>query len=123
MPLIKEKADVAVESLIPGLEPPVAQRLPSQTESVTSNRTGQSGVFAASGNGHCDQNQSFHLWQMIFCSPLSSSWCGSSEFLQPQFLDVECTFPLSTFWSHVLFRVTLALSWLENFFIQDFQWR
>uniref|UniRef100_A0A8C2M4Y8 AP2-associated protein kinase 1 n=1 Tax=Cricetulus griseus TaxID=10029 RepID=A0A8C2M4Y8_CRIGR len=34
-----EKADVAVESLIPGLEPPVAQRLPSQTESVTSNRT------------------------------------------------------------------------------------
>ncbi|KAM8784643.1 AP2-associated protein kinase 1 isoform 5-T5 [Rhynchonycteris naso] len=35
-----EKADVAVESLIPGLEPPVAQRLPSQTESVTSNRTG-----------------------------------------------------------------------------------
>ncbi|XP_036729641.1 AP2-associated protein kinase 1 isoform X4 [Balaenoptera musculus] len=35
-----EKADVAVESLIPGLEPPAAQRLPSQTESVTSNRTG-----------------------------------------------------------------------------------
>ncbi|XP_036022037.1 AP2-associated protein kinase 1 isoform X7 [Mus musculus] len=35
-----DKADVAVESLIPGLEPPVAQRLPSQTESVTSNRTG-----------------------------------------------------------------------------------
>ncbi|XP_036022057.1 AP2-associated protein kinase 1 isoform X23 [Mus musculus] len=34
-----DKADVAVESLIPGLEPPVAQRLPSQTESVTSNRT------------------------------------------------------------------------------------
>nr|XP_031323052.1 AP2-associated protein kinase 1 isoform X4 [Camelus dromedarius] len=34
-----EKADVAVESLIPGLEPPVPQRLPSQTESVTSNRT------------------------------------------------------------------------------------
>ncbi|XP_030619077.1 AP2-associated protein kinase 1 isoform X8 [Delphinapterus leucas] len=34
-----EKADVAVESLIPGLEPPAAQRLPSQTESVTSNRT------------------------------------------------------------------------------------
>ncbi|XP_032266698.1 AP2-associated protein kinase 1 isoform X8 [Phoca vitulina] len=36
---IIEKADVAVESLIPGLEPPVPQRLPSQTESVTSNRT------------------------------------------------------------------------------------
>ncbi|XP_060267993.1 AP2-associated protein kinase 1 isoform X8 [Ovis aries] len=35
----EEKADVAVESLIPGLEPPVPQRLPSQTESVTSNRT------------------------------------------------------------------------------------
>ncbi|XP_057596628.1 AP2-associated protein kinase 1 isoform X3 [Hippopotamus amphibius kiboko] len=35
-----EKADIAVESLIPGLEPPVPQRLPSQTESVTSNRTG-----------------------------------------------------------------------------------
>ncbi|XP_045405729.1 AP2-associated protein kinase 1 isoform X2 [Lemur catta] len=35
-----EKADVAVESLIPGLEPPAPQRLPSQTESVTSNRTG-----------------------------------------------------------------------------------
>ncbi|KAF6320775.1 AP2 associated kinase 1 [Rhinolophus ferrumequinum] len=34
-----EKADVAVESLIPGLEPPVPQRLPSQTDSVTSNRT------------------------------------------------------------------------------------
>ncbi|XP_006151385.1 AP2-associated protein kinase 1 [Tupaia chinensis] len=34
-----EKADVAVESLIPGLEAPVPQRLPSQTESVTSNRT------------------------------------------------------------------------------------
>ncbi|KAF6101798.1 AP2 associated kinase 1 [Phyllostomus discolor] len=34
-----EKADVAVESLIPGLEPPVPQRLPSQTESVTSNCT------------------------------------------------------------------------------------
>ncbi|XP_020943067.1 AP2-associated protein kinase 1 isoform X1 [Sus scrofa] len=34
-----EKADVAVESLIPGLEPPVPQRLPSQTESVASNRT------------------------------------------------------------------------------------
>ncbi|XP_006862992.1 PREDICTED: AP2-associated protein kinase 1 [Chrysochloris asiatica] len=34
-----EKADTAVESLIPGLEPPVPQRLPSQTESVTSNRT------------------------------------------------------------------------------------
>ncbi|XP_057596627.1 AP2-associated protein kinase 1 isoform X2 [Hippopotamus amphibius kiboko] len=34
-----EKADIAVESLIPGLEPPVPQRLPSQTESVTSNRT------------------------------------------------------------------------------------
>nr|XP_012605553.1 AP2-associated protein kinase 1 isoform X4 [Microcebus murinus] len=34
-----EKADVAVESLIPGLEPPAPQRLPSQTESVTSNRT------------------------------------------------------------------------------------
>ncbi|CAO2605760.1 AP2-associated protein kinase 1 [Lemmus lemmus] len=36
---VTEKADAAVESLIPGLEPPVAQRLPSQTESVTSNRT------------------------------------------------------------------------------------
>ncbi|XP_006882355.1 PREDICTED: AP2-associated protein kinase 1-like [Elephantulus edwardii] len=36
---IIEKADAAVESLIPGLEPPVPQRLPSQTESVTSNRT------------------------------------------------------------------------------------
>ncbi|XP_037662463.1 AP2-associated protein kinase 1 isoform X2 [Choloepus didactylus] len=36
---VTEKADVAVESLIPGLEPPVPQRLPSQTESVTSNRT------------------------------------------------------------------------------------
>ncbi|XP_012878025.1 PREDICTED: AP2-associated protein kinase 1 isoform X1 [Dipodomys ordii] len=39
VPDAPEKADVAVESLIPGLEPPVAQRLPSQTESVTSNRT------------------------------------------------------------------------------------
>ncbi|KAM6221740.1 LOW QUALITY PROTEIN: AP2-associated protein kinase 1 [Rhynchocyon petersi] len=34
-----EKTDTAVESLIPGLEPPVPQRLPSQTESITSNRT------------------------------------------------------------------------------------
>nr|XP_035944087.1 AP2-associated protein kinase 1 isoform X13 [Halichoerus grypus] len=40
VPDAPEKADVAVESLIPGLEPPVPQRLPSQTESVTSNRTG-----------------------------------------------------------------------------------
>ncbi|XP_048078867.1 AP2-associated protein kinase 1 isoform X10 [Ursus arctos] len=39
VPDAPEKADVAVESLIPGLEPPVPQRLPSQTESVTSNRT------------------------------------------------------------------------------------
>ncbi|XP_030111276.1 AP2-associated protein kinase 1 isoform X27 [Mus musculus] len=39
VPDAPDKADVAVESLIPGLEPPVAQRLPSQTESVTSNRT------------------------------------------------------------------------------------
>ncbi|XP_065515413.1 AP2-associated protein kinase 1 isoform X2 [Lathamus discolor] len=34
------KADVAVESLIPGLEAPLPQRLVSQTESVASNRTG-----------------------------------------------------------------------------------
>ncbi|XP_075856959.1 AP2-associated protein kinase 1 isoform X3 [Microcebus murinus] len=39
VPDAPEKADVAVESLIPGLEPPAPQRLPSQTESVTSNRT------------------------------------------------------------------------------------
>ncbi|XP_047637827.1 AP2-associated protein kinase 1 isoform X4 [Phacochoerus africanus] len=39
VPDAPEKADVAVESLIPGLEPPVPQRLPSQTESVASNRT------------------------------------------------------------------------------------
>ncbi|XP_060043125.1 AP2-associated protein kinase 1 isoform X3 [Erinaceus europaeus] len=39
VPDVPEKADVAVENLIPGLEPPVPQRLPSQTESVTSNRT------------------------------------------------------------------------------------
>lgn len=45
-PDTKEKADAAVESLIPGLEPPVAQRLPSQTESVTSNHTGQSGFMS-----------------------------------------------------------------------------
>lgn len=73
MPIVKEKADVAVESLIPGLEPPVAQRLPSQTESVTSNRTGQSGVCVSKGAGHCDQSHSFHLWQVIVCSLLSSS--------------------------------------------------
>ncbi|XP_045150070.1 AP2-associated protein kinase 1 isoform X4 [Echinops telfairi] len=35
---VNEKAEAAVESLIPGLEPPAPQRLPSQTESVTSNR-------------------------------------------------------------------------------------
>ncbi|XP_029459885.1 AP2-associated protein kinase 1 isoform X12 [Rhinatrema bivittatum] len=34
------KAEVAVESLIPGLEPPMPQRLVSQTDSVASNRTG-----------------------------------------------------------------------------------
>ncbi|XP_068518273.1 AP2-associated protein kinase 1 isoform X17 [Anas acuta] len=34
------KPDVAVESLIPGLEAPLPQRLVSQTESVASNRTG-----------------------------------------------------------------------------------
>ncbi|XP_029459875.1 AP2-associated protein kinase 1 isoform X3 [Rhinatrema bivittatum] len=33
------KAEVAVESLIPGLEPPMPQRLVSQTDSVASNRT------------------------------------------------------------------------------------
>ncbi|XP_039768159.1 AP2-associated protein kinase 1 [Ornithorhynchus anatinus] len=33
------KAEVVVESLIPGLEPPMPQRLLSQTDSVTSNRT------------------------------------------------------------------------------------
>ncbi|XP_075391562.1 AP2-associated protein kinase 1 isoform X5 [Tenrec ecaudatus] len=36
---VNEKAEAAVESLIPGLEPPAPQRLPSQTEPVTSNRT------------------------------------------------------------------------------------
>ncbi|KAM9212568.1 AP2-associated protein kinase 1 isoform 2-T2 [Dugong dugon] len=41
-----EKADAAVESLIPGLEPPVPQRLPSQTESVTSNRTEDSNLIS-----------------------------------------------------------------------------
>ncbi|XP_019401470.1 PREDICTED: AP2-associated protein kinase 1 isoform X2 [Crocodylus porosus] len=33
------KAEIAVESLIPGLEAPLPQRLASQTDSVTSNRT------------------------------------------------------------------------------------
>nr|XP_014350903.1 PREDICTED: AP2-associated protein kinase 1 [Latimeria chalumnae] len=33
------KSDVAVESLIPGLEPPMPQRLSSQNDSVASNRT------------------------------------------------------------------------------------
>ncbi|KAM6331234.1 AP2-associated protein kinase 1 isoform 11-T12 [Alca torda] len=37
--LWKGKPDVAVESLIPGLEAPLPQRLVSQTESVASNRT------------------------------------------------------------------------------------
>ncbi|XP_065515412.1 AP2-associated protein kinase 1 isoform X1 [Lathamus discolor] len=37
---VNGKADVAVESLIPGLEAPLPQRLVSQTESVASNRTG-----------------------------------------------------------------------------------
>ncbi|NXS49374.1 AAK1 kinase, partial [Balaeniceps rex] len=36
---VNGKPDVAVESLIPGLEAPLPQRLVSQTESVTSNRT------------------------------------------------------------------------------------
>ena len=34
-----EKADIAVENLIPGLGPQVPQCLPSQTKSVTSNCT------------------------------------------------------------------------------------
>ncbi|KAH0510851.1 AP2-associated protein kinase 1 [Microtus ochrogaster] len=50
-PDTKEKADAAVESLIPGLEPPVAQRLPSQTESVTSNRTAAEDSNLISGFG------------------------------------------------------------------------
>ncbi|XP_075379809.1 AP2-associated protein kinase 1 isoform X5 [Mycteria americana] len=37
---VNGKPDVAVESLIPGLEAPLPQRLVSQTESVASNRTG-----------------------------------------------------------------------------------
>uniref|UniRef100_A0A663M820 Uncharacterized protein n=1 Tax=Athene cunicularia TaxID=194338 RepID=A0A663M820_ATHCN len=37
--VLMRKPDVAVESLIPGLEAPLPQRLVSQTESVASNRT------------------------------------------------------------------------------------
>uniref|UniRef100_A0A8D0GT99 Uncharacterized protein n=1 Tax=Sphenodon punctatus TaxID=8508 RepID=A0A8D0GT99_SPHPU len=36
---VNGKADLAVESLIPGLEAPLPQRLASQADSVTSNRT------------------------------------------------------------------------------------
>ncbi|KYO44143.1 BMP-2-inducible protein kinase isoform A [Alligator mississippiensis] len=36
---VNGKAEIAVESLIPGLEAPLPQRLASQTDSVTSNRT------------------------------------------------------------------------------------
>ncbi|XP_068518268.1 AP2-associated protein kinase 1 isoform X12 [Anas acuta] len=40
------KPDVAVESLIPGLEAPLPQRLVSQTESVASNRTEDTNLIA-----------------------------------------------------------------------------
>ncbi|XP_066495257.1 AP2-associated protein kinase 1 isoform X5 [Tiliqua scincoides] len=35
---VNEKTDLTVESLIPGLEAPITQRVPSQTDSVASNR-------------------------------------------------------------------------------------
>ncbi|XP_077119177.1 AP2-associated protein kinase 1 isoform X8 [Ranitomeya variabilis] len=62
------KAEPVVESLIPGLEPPMPQRLSSQADSITSNRTG---VLQAS--------QSFHMGNDgIFKDP-SSETCPLSE--------------------------------------------
>uniref|UniRef100_A0A493SZ83 non-specific serine/threonine protein kinase n=1 Tax=Anas platyrhynchos platyrhynchos TaxID=8840 RepID=A0A493SZ83_ANAPP len=43
---VNGKPDVAVESLIPGLEAPLPQRLVSQTESVASNRTEDTNLIA-----------------------------------------------------------------------------
>ncbi|XP_073425211.1 AP2-associated protein kinase 1 isoform X13 [Dendrobates tinctorius] len=63
------KAEPVVESLIPGLEPPMPQRLSSQADSIASNRTG---VLQAP--------QSFHMGNDgIFKGPSSEACLISSE--------------------------------------------
>ncbi|XP_029459882.1 AP2-associated protein kinase 1 isoform X9 [Rhinatrema bivittatum] len=49
------KAEVAVESLIPGLEPPMPQRLVSQTDSVASNRTEDANLIAGFDVPECTE--------------------------------------------------------------------
>ncbi|XP_044135214.1 AP2-associated protein kinase 1 isoform X7 [Bufo gargarizans] len=69
------KAEPVVESLIPGLEPPMPQRLSSQADSITSNRTG---LLQAS--------QPFHMGNDgIFKGPSSAACLLSSELeLKPE---------------------------------------
>ncbi|XP_040270378.1 AP2-associated protein kinase 1 isoform X8 [Bufo bufo] len=63
------KTEPVVESLIPGLEPPMPQRLSSQADSITSNRTG---LLQAS--------QPFHMGNDgIFKGPSSAACLLSSE--------------------------------------------
>ncbi|XP_066449140.1 AP2-associated protein kinase 1 isoform X4 [Eleutherodactylus coqui] len=63
------KAEPVVESLIPGLEPPMPQRLSSQADSIASNRTGL-----------LQTPQSFHMGNDgIFKSPSSATCPLSSE--------------------------------------------
>ncbi|XP_069622659.1 AP2-associated protein kinase 1 isoform X2 [Ranitomeya imitator] len=66
---VNGKAEPVVESLIPGLEPPMPQRLSSQADSIASNRTG---LLQAS--------QSFHMGNDgIFKGPSSETCPLSSE--------------------------------------------
>ncbi|XP_073509725.1 AP2-associated protein kinase 1 isoform X13 [Phyllobates terribilis] len=65
------KAEPVVESLIPGLEPPMPQRLSSQADSIASNRTG---VLQAA--------QSFHMGNDGFFKGPSSATCPLSSELE-----------------------------------------
>ncbi|XP_066449139.1 AP2-associated protein kinase 1 isoform X3 [Eleutherodactylus coqui] len=66
---VNGKAEPVVESLIPGLEPPMPQRLSSQADSIASNRTGL-----------LQTPQSFHMGNDgIFKSPSSATCPLSSE--------------------------------------------
>lgn len=124
---------MAVESLIPGLEPPVPQRLPSQTESVTSNRTGQSGLCSC---------RDWSLWGAlrVSLSP-GGRWpwaCSAAWLLPPRVMLCIIMAPASrcwatcflaqeqsTFWSHVLCRVTPGLSLVIALYLRFFPhwWR
>lgn len=54
------------------------QRLPSQTESVASNRTGQSGVSAAAGTGQCEEPS-----ESGFPPETAGSWAYFTAWLLP----------------------------------------